>query len=116
MGSAQILFVDPTSLEGIAGVGDYLCSVFGPSANIQVIYLEPRIWGQVSVTDMLAIVTIAQKQVMLRVLYRIVRAEPLEIGVWFDDAKNHGSEIVVNQVVAPIEDHKPPSQLPFSRR
>lgn len=116
MGSVHTLFMDPTSPEGIAGVGDYLCSVFGLSANIQVLHLEPCVWGQVSMTDMLAVVTIASVPIRLRVLYRIVRAEPLTLSVWFDDPQYHGRELVVQTCVAPIVDRKPPPSLPFSRR
>lgn len=108
--------MDPASPEGIAGVEDYLHSVFGPSARVQVLYLEPRIWGQTQVTDMLAVVTIAGVPIRLRVLYRIVRAEPFVLSVWFDDPKNHSREIVVHHVVAPIVDPKPPPPLPFPHR
>lgn len=116
MGTVHILFLDPTSSEGIEGVKEYLRSVFGPSANIQILHLEPRIWGQTPVTDMLAAVTIAGVPICLRVLYRIVRAKSLKLSVWFDDPQHHGREIVVYPVVAPIQDHKSPPPLPFRRR
>lgn len=116
MGSVHNLFLDPTSPEGIAGVGDFLRSVLGSNETAQLLHIEQRAWGQAQVMDMLAVVTIADAPVTMRVLYRIVRAEPLELSVWFDDPQHHGRELVVYTCAAAVKDPKPPPSLPFTRR
>ena len=120
MGEIHRLYMDPTSPEAIEGVCEFLRSqkVFGPAAQIKILRVEPRVWGVMQVTDLLTVITIGgARQIMLRVLYRVVRAEPLELSVWFDDSANYGREVSVSQIVAPIQDspkHQPP--LPFTRR
>ena len=120
MGEVHRIYIDPKSPEAIEGVREFLCSrqVFGASAQIKILRVEPRVWGITQVTDVLVVITIVStRQIMLRVLYRVVRAEPLELSVWFDDSANYGHEISVPVIVAPIQDspmNQPP--LPFTRQ